>query len=66
MKVGDLVNFTSPVQFSDDLGENYWVTGTALVLDTNEYDVTCLSAGVVLYSSWQEIGQEQESIQYVT
>lgn len=66
MKPGDLVNFTSPVHFFDDLGENYWVTGTALVLDTNEYDVTCLSSGIVLYSSWQEIGQEQESIKYVT
>ena len=66
MKPGDLVNFNAPIRFFDDTSATCWLTGPALVLETNEYDVTCLSNGFVLYASWQEIGQEHESVQYVT
>jgi len=51
MNPGDLISFMSPVRAFDDENTTYWVTDPALVLEQDDYDVTLLSFGKVLYTS---------------
>lgn len=53
MKIGQIVNLECEYNAFDDQGVHYTMTPgtTALVLDSNDYDITFLCFGVVLYIS---------------
>jgi hypothetical protein len=66
MRAGQIINVSVPVRFFNDTGSTYWGTGNALVLDTNEYDVTLLFGEDVLYASWDSLSYVIEDIEYVS
>ena len=60
MQAGQLINIKTHIRSFDDLQTSYWLEGPALVLDTNDHDVTLFSSGKVLYTSHQELAVELE------
>ena len=66
MKKGDLISIVSPVRFFDERGDNCIVLGSALVLESNEWDIACLVDNEILWTNWHELGEEEEKIEYVT
>lgn len=66
MKKGDLISVTSPVRFFDDRGDNCIVLGPALVLELNEWDITCLVDNEILWTNWYELGEEEEKIEHIS
>lgn len=60
MQPGQILEIEVPIRAYDEKQVSYLVDGPILVLDTNPYDLTFLSAGTVLYSSHQEISVELE------
>ena len=66
MKKGDLISLASPVRFFDETGNSCIILGLALVLESNEWDVTCLVDREVLWTNWLELGDCGEKVEYVT
>ena len=60
MQTGELINIKTHIRSFDERNVSYWLEGPALILDTNDHDVTLFSSGKVLYTSQQELAVELE------
>ncbi len=58
MKKGQIITITEPRHAFDDFNEPHVIFGPVLVLETNEYDLTFLSTGKVLYTHISDLPWE--------